>query len=59
MENPPFRINISLYGGCNETYKNMCGQSVYDKVLKNIVNLKNGKEMKIRSAFANKYKKSA
>lgn len=25
----------------------------------NIVNLKNGKEMKIRSAFANKYKKSA
>ena len=23
IENPPFRINVSLYGGCIETYKNM------------------------------------
>lgn len=40
LADPPSRINISLYGGCNETYKDMCGLSVYDKVLKNIVTLK-------------------
>ena len=48
LADPPFRINISLYGGCNETYKNMCGQSVFDKVLKNIVTLKeHGVDVKI------------
>ena len=36
LENPPFRINVSLYGGCNETNERMCGIPVYDKVLKNI-----------------------
>ena len=40
LENPPFRINVSLYGGCNETYQKMCGAPMYDKVLKNIVTLK-------------------
>lgn len=48
LENPPFRINISLYGGCNETYKNMCGLPMYDKVLKNIITLKeNGIDVRI------------
>lgn len=36
IENPPFRINISLYGGCTETYKNMCGQEAFDSVVENI-----------------------
>lgn len=36
LENPPFRFNISLYGGCNETYRNMCGLPVYDQVKENI-----------------------
>ena len=36
LENPPFRINISLYGGSNETYRNMCGLPVYDQVKENI-----------------------
>ena len=36
IENPPFRINVSLYGGCTETYKNMCGQAAFDEVLENI-----------------------
>ncbi len=36
IENPPFRINVSLYGGCTETYKNMCGQAAFDKVIENI-----------------------
>lgn len=36
LENPPFRFNISLYGGCNETYQNMCGLPVYDQVKENV-----------------------
>lgn len=36
LEAPPVRFNISLYGGCNETYKNMCGLAVYDQVKENI-----------------------
>ncbi len=40
LADPPFRINISLYGGCNETYQHMCGLPMYDRVLKNIVTLK-------------------
>lgn len=40
IENPPFRINISLYGGCNDTYRSMCGQSAFDQVVENIRALK-------------------
>ena len=40
LEDPPFRINISLYGGCSETYQNMCGQDVFDRVVGNIRALK-------------------
>lgn len=36
LENPPARFNISLYGGCNETYQNMCGIPAYDRVKENI-----------------------
>lgn len=36
IENPPARINISLYGGCGETYCNMCGQDMFRQVLENI-----------------------
>lgn len=40
LENPPMRINISLYGGCRETYRNMCGQDVFGTVTENIRALK-------------------
>ena len=40
LEDPPFRINITLYGGCQETYRNMCGQNAFDRVLENIRALK-------------------
>jgi radical SAM protein with 4Fe4S-binding SPASM domain len=40
LENPPNRMNISLYGGCRETYRNMCGQDAFDRVLGNIRALK-------------------
>lgn len=40
LENPPMRMNISLYGGCRETYRKMCGQDVYETVTGNIRSLK-------------------
>ncbi len=36
LEDPPFRVNISLYGGSPETYRNMCGQNAFDRVVENI-----------------------
>ena len=36
LEAPPLRFNISLYGGCNETYQTMCGLPVYEDVKENI-----------------------
>lgn len=45
---PPVRINISLYGGCNETYRNLCGVNAYDTVTRNILRLKEaGMDVKI------------
>ena len=40
LENPPLRMNISLYGGCRETYRNMCGRDVFETVTENIRALK-------------------
>ena len=36
LEDPPVRFNISLYGGNNETYRNMCGLPAYTSVKENI-----------------------
>ena len=45
---PPVRINISLYGGCNETYRSLCGNAAYDLVTRNILRLKDaGFDVKI------------
>lgn len=40
LQDPPNRINISLYGGCGETYRNMCGVDAYHSVKENIRRLK-------------------
>ena len=40
MEDPPFRINVSLYGGSNETYCAICGRNAYDQVVENIAAVK-------------------
>ncbi len=40
LEDPPFRVNVSLYGGCNETYRSMCGLPAFDQVVQNIRALK-------------------
>lgn len=36
LKNPPYRFNISLYGGSEQTYSRMCGLAMYDKVKENI-----------------------
>ncbi len=40
LQNPPFRINISLYGGSCETYRNMCGCDAFEDTVSNIKALK-------------------
>ena len=40
LKTPPFRFNISLYGGNNETYSRMCGIPAYDRVKENIRKLR-------------------
>ena len=40
VEDPPQRINVSLYGGCSETYRTMCGNDAFDRVVGNIRQLK-------------------
>ena len=36
QNDPPFRINISLYGTSNETYEALCGVPAYDRIMENI-----------------------
>ena len=40
IEDPPLRVNISLYGGSNDTYCAMCGRKAYSQVVDNIAALK-------------------
>jgi radical SAM protein with 4Fe4S-binding SPASM domain len=40
IEDPPQRINVSLYGGCAETYRSMCGNDAFEQVVENIRQLK-------------------
>lgn len=40
LEDPPFRMNISLYGACKETYRTMCKNDAYEDVLENITALR-------------------
>lgn len=40
IKNKPCRMNISLYGGCEETYRNLCGVSSFQQVTDNIRALK-------------------
>ena len=40
-ENPPQRLNITLYGASEETYRNLCGNgAAYEKVIEAITKLK-------------------
>lgn len=45
---PPFRFNITLYGGDNETYERLCGRAAFDRVTSNIRSLKDlGMDVKL------------
>ena len=37
---PPARINVSLYGGSEETYRSLCGNASYEKVIRNLNSMK-------------------
>lgn len=40
-DNPPQKLNISLYGASEETYRNLCGNGkAYEKVIRAIIKLK-------------------
>lgn len=40
INDPPQRINISLYGGSSETYRTMCGNDAFERVVNNIRELR-------------------
>lgn len=51
-ENPPLRINISLYGCSDSTYKELCRNESFEKVTRNIAALKEaGIQVKINSSI--------
>lgn len=37
---PPSRINVTLYGGSEETYKRLCGNASFEKVVSNLRRMK-------------------
>ncbi len=41
VENPPFRINVSLYGASGKTYSEMCKNDAFEDVIQGITALKN------------------
>lgn len=44
----PSRVNVTLYGVNDETYRRLCGVSAYDRIIRNITNLRKvGVEVKL------------
>lgn len=35
-KNPPMRVNMTLYGGCEETYEALCGVRMFHQVTRNL-----------------------
>ena len=49
---PPNRVNVSLYGACNETYASLCGVPAFEKVAGNIQKLlQRGIPVKVNSSI--------
>ena len=54
-EYPPTRVNVSLYGGSEKTYENLCENKKFDTVVSNIKKLKEmGISVRLNCVF-NKY----
>ena len=51
-ENPPMRLNVSLYADSREGYRRQCGADAFDRVLANIRRMQDaGVEVKLNAAF--------
>lgn len=37
---PPTRVNVTLYGGSEDTYRNLCGNASFEKVVDNLQSMK-------------------
>ena len=37
---PPSRINVTLYGGSEDTYRDLCGNASFEKVRENLISMK-------------------
>lgn len=44
---PPMRVNVSLYGGSEETYQRLCGNASFEKVYQNLKRMK-AEDLKLR-----------
>lgn len=56
-ENPPSRVNISLYGADDEAYESLCGVRMYSQVVENIKALTElGISVKLNTVFTNENK---
>ena len=50
--NPPSRLNVSLYGENNETYRCLCGAPQFEKVIENVVRMRDiGIDVKINCSI--------
>lgn len=48
IKNPPYKLNISLYGADDESYRKLCGVPAFSTVIRNIERLKeHGIQMKL------------
>ena len=51
-KDPPLRMNVSLYGASNETYRELCGRGSFDTVAKNILLLRDaGIQVRINASI--------
>lgn len=51
-DNPPSRLNVSLYGADEETYRRLCGTQQFDKVIENIRHMRDiGIDVKINCSI--------
>lgn len=55
--NPPSRVNVSLYGADDEAYESLCGVRLYSQVVENIKKLAEmGIAVKLNTVFTNENK---
>ncbi len=54
-QNPPSRVNVSLYGADDETYEKLCKTKMFSQVMENIKKLKEmGISVKLNTIFTDK-----